>query len=236
LGGGAVMRILVLEDDRGLAAAVAGSLRRAGFAVDPVGTLAAAHEALGVHPYDTAVLDRMVPDGDAITLARRHRERGGDLPVLFLTARDQVDGFEAGDDYLVKPFAVAELVLRVRSLCRRSGGTRAAVLDVGDLRIDVARREVFRAGVALALTPKEFAVLELLATRRGVAVSRTELVEHCWDEYAGPASNVVDVVVGQLRRKLGEPALVRTVRGVGYLLDAPEFGSTPPGSGPTLPL
>ena len=220
------MRILLLEDDRDLSAAVAGSLRRAGFAVDPVGTLAAADEALCVHPYDTAVLDRLVPDGDAITLVRRHRERGGRLPVLFLTARDQVgdrvDGFAAGgDDYLVKPCAVAELVLRVRRLCRRAGSTRSAVLDVGDLRVDSARHEVFRAGVQLTLTPKELAVLELLAGRRGVAVSRTELSEHCWDECADPASNVADVVVAQLRRKLGEPALIRTVRGVGYLLDEP---------------
>ncbi|MCD5311260.1 response regulator transcription factor [Kineosporia babensis] len=219
------MRVLLLEDDPDLALGVAGALRRAGLSVDVTGTLAAADEALSVNAYDTAVLDRMVPDGDALQLVARMRQRGFGVPVLFLTARDQihdrVDGFEAGgDDYLVKPFAVPELVVRVRSLCRRSGTLRPAVLECGDLRIDSARHEVARAGIELSLTPKEFAVLELLATRPGQVVTRSELVEHCWDEMADPASNVVDVVVGQLRRKLGPPAVLSTVRGRGYRLDS----------------
>jgi DNA-binding response OmpR family regulator len=219
------MRILLLEDDRDLAGAVADALKRSGFAVDTVETLAAADESLSVNSYDAAVFDRVVHDGDSVDLVRQYRERGWLLPVLFLTARDQladrVEGFEAGgDDYLVKPFAVPELVVRVRSLCRRAGTIRAAVVTAGDVTVDSARHEVFRAGVQLTLTPKEFAVLELLAAGRGVVVSRADLVEHCWDEMADPVSNVVDVVVAQLRRKLGEPAVVRTVRGVGYCLDA----------------
>jgi DNA-binding response OmpR family regulator len=219
------MRILLLEDDRDLARAVGDALRRSGFAVDTVATLAAADEALCVNGYDAAVFDRVVRDGDSVGLVRRHREDGWRLPVLFLTARDgladRVEGFEAGgDDYLVKPFAVPELVVRVRSLCRRAGTVRAAVVTAGDVTVDSARHEVYRAGVQLTLTPKEFAVLEMLAAGRGATVGRAEIVEHCWDEMADPVSNVVDVVVAQLRRKLGEPAVLRTVRGVGYRLDA----------------
>lgn len=218
------MKVLLLEDETELAGAVAVALRRAGFAVDVAGTLAAADLALMVNDYDTAVFDRMVPDGDAVRLVRRHRERGWAVPVLFLTARDRVtdrvDGFDSGgDDYLVKPFAMAELIVRVRSLCRRAGTVRPAILRVGDLTVDSARHEVRRAGVQLALTPKEFAVLELLAARAGSVATRAELVEHCWDEMADPVSNVVDVVITQLRRKLGPPPLVHTVRGAGYRLD-----------------
>jgi DNA-binding response OmpR family regulator len=219
------MRVLLLEDDRELAAALAAALRRAGLAVDVVGTLAGADEALSVNTYDTAVLDRMVPDGDALDLVRRLRAGGRTVPVLFLTARDlvddRVDGFTAGgDDYLVKPFAMPELVVRARSLCRRAGSFRPPTLVVGDLRIDTARHEVTRAGVLLRLTLKEFAVLELLAARAGTAVRRADLIESCWDETADPASNVVDVLITQLRRKLGDPPLLHTVRGVGYLLRA----------------
>lgn len=224
------MRILLLEDDRELAGAVAGTLRRAGLAVDAVATLTAADEAITVNHYDAVVFDRMVTDGDSMGLVRRHRAAGWPVPVLFLTARDQVAdrvaGFEAGgDDYLVKPFAVEELVVRVRALCRRSGAVRPAVLTAGDLSIDTARHEVVRAGIQLTLTPKEFAVLEMLGARSPAVVSRADLIEHCWDEMADPASNVVDVVVAQLRRKLGEPPVVRTVRGVGYCLDVVAAGA-----------
>ena len=220
------MRVLLLEDDAELAAAVAAMLRHAGLAVDRAATLADADLAMSVNSYDTAVFDRMLPDGDAVDLVRRRRIGGWAVPVLFLTARDtvavRVDGFDhGGDDYLVKPFAPQELVVRVRSLCRRSGATRAAVATLGDLTVDSARHEVRRGGVQLALTAKEFCVLELLVARADGVVSRTELIEHCWDELADPVSNVVDVVVAQLRRKLGEPTVVRTVRGVGFVVGPP---------------
>ncbi|MET8630013.1 response regulator transcription factor [Kitasatospora sp. NPDC004669] len=217
------MRVLVIEDDDDLRFAVAAALRGGGLAVDEVADLPAADEALFVTDYDCAVFDRMLPAGDAVDYVQRLRRTGRTVPVLFLTARDQVAdrvaGFDAGgDDYLVKPFAAPELVARVRSLCRRAGTVRPPVHRIADLEIDTARRQVRRAGVLLVLTSKEFSVLELLATRADQAVPRAELIEKCWDEMAEPNSNVLDVLVSQLRRKLGDPQLIHTVRGTGYRL------------------
>lgn len=217
------MRVLLVEDDGDLRFGVAAALRAAGFAVDEVADLPQADEALFVTSYDCAVFDRMLPSGDAAGYVAELRRRGGAVPVLFLTARDtvadRVGGFASGgDDYLVKPFAVPELVARVGSLCRRAGVVRPPVHRVADLEIDTARRQVRRAGVLLTLTGREFAVLEVLAARADQAVSRAELIESCWDEMAEPRSNVLEVLVSQLRRKLGDPPLIHTVRGVGYRL------------------
>ncbi|MFG2844092.1 response regulator transcription factor [Kitasatospora sp. NPDC048296] len=219
------MRILLVEDDDDLRFAVAAALRGAGLAVDVAADLPAADEALFVTDYDCAVFDRTLPSGDSAQYVRRMRREGRTVPVLFLTARDsvadRVEGFDTGgDDYLVKPFAVPELVARIRSLGRRSTATRPPALRCADLEIDTARRTVHRDGVLLSLTVKEFAVLETLAARPGEAVRRTELVERCWDELTEPNSNVVEVLVSQLRRKLGDPPLIHTVRGVGYRLEA----------------
>ncbi|WP_145911602.1 response regulator transcription factor [Kitasatospora viridis] len=219
------MRVLVVEDDDDLRFAVSAALRGDGLAVDAVADLPAADEALFVTDYDCAVFDRMLPAGDSLDYLRELRLAGRTVPVLFLTARDQVEdrvaGFAAGgDDYLVKPFALPELTARVRSLCRRAGTVRPPVHRVADLEVDTARRQVRRDGVLLSLTGKEFAVLETLAARADLAVSRGELVEKCWDELTEPNSNVVDVLMSQLRRKLGEPALIHTVRGLGYRLAA----------------
>ncbi|GGU43304.1 DNA-binding response regulator [Streptomyces violascens] len=217
------VRILVVEDDADLRFAVAAALRGDGLAVDEVADLPAADEALFVTRYDCVVFDRMLPCGDAVGYVHELRRVGRTVPVLFLTARDtvadRVEGFSSGgDDYLVKPFAVPELVARVRSLCRRAGIVRAPVHRVAGLEIDTARRQVRRDGVLLVLTRKEFAVLEILAAHPDQAVPRGELIERCWDEMAEPNSNVVEVLVSQLRRKLGEPMVIHTVRGVGYRL------------------
>jgi DNA-binding response OmpR family regulator len=219
------VRVLVVEDDEDLREAVAAALRSAALAVDVAVDLGRADQELFATAYDCVVFDRMLPDGDALDYVRHRRRLGWAAPVLFLTARDspadRVAGFEGGgDDYLVKPFGIAELVARVVSLCRRAGQRRPPVLRSGDLEVDTARREVRRGGVLLTLTAKEFAVLEYLLTRPGDAVSRADIEEHCWDAMAEPMSNVVDVVIAQLRRKLGAPPLIATVRGQGYRLGA----------------
>lgn len=223
------VRVLVVEDDDDLRFAVSAALRSEGLAVDEVADLPAADEALFVTEYDCVVFDRTLPSGDAIDYVDKLRRAGRTVPVLFLTARDtvadRVAGFAVGgDDYLVKPFAVPELVARVHNLCRRSGAARPPVRRIADLEIDTARRQVHRGGVLLILTRKEFAVLELLAARADQAVPRAELIEKCWDEMAEPSSNVVEVLVSQLRRKLGDPPLIHTVRGLGYRLAPPSAG------------
>ncbi|MFE6782454.1 response regulator transcription factor [Streptomyces sp. NPDC057680] len=221
------MRVLLVEDDEDLRFGVAAALRAAGLAVDEAADLPRADEALFVTAYDCAVFDRMLPSGDAAAFVEGLRRDGRAVPVLFLTARDtvadRVEGFASGgDDYLVKPFAVPELVARVHSLCRRSAVVRPPVRHVADLEIDTARRLVRRAGVLLTLTAREFAVLEALAARADQAVPRAELIESCWDEMADPRSNVLEVLVSQLRRKLGDPQLIHTVRAVGYRLAPPD--------------
>ena len=218
------MRVLVVEDEPDIRTSVEAGLRQAGFAVDAVESLDEADLNRAVNQYDCLVLDRMLPDGDSLDLVDAFRREGDATPVLFLTARDAVEdrvaGFEAGgDDYLVKPFALDELVVRVRALCRRSAATSSPRLELGDLVIDTARAEVRRGGVLLPLTTKERCILQQLAERAGTAVSRADLIEHCWDEAHDPMSNVVDVHVGSLRRKLGSPNPVVTVRGVGFMLE-----------------
>jgi DNA-binding response OmpR family regulator len=221
------VRLMVVEDDDNLRLAVSTELGRTVSAVDQAADLAGADAALAGGGYDCVVFDRMLPDGDALSYVHRRRQQGWAVPVLFLTARDSVTdvvaGFaHGGDDYLVKPFAMAELTARVRILARRGGTAWPAVLHHDDLEMNCARRQVRRAGVLLGLTAKEFAVLEYLMTRPGRAVSRTELIEHCWDSSTDPMSNVVDAVVRRLRAKLGEPELLHTVRGRGYRFAAAE--------------
>ncbi|MGW0432184.1 response regulator transcription factor [Micromonospora sp. NPDC003197] len=216
-------RVLVVEDDENLRVAVVAKLQAEGLRVDSARDIAAADRAVSDSRYDCVVFDRMLPDGDAIGYVYTRRQQGWGVPVLFLTARDaladRVAGFEhGGDDYLVKPFSVAELTARVANLCRRSGTGRPSVLRHADLEVDCARREVRRDGILLTLSSKEFAVLEYLIARAEQAVDRAELIEHCWDSGTDPMSNVVDAVVKRLRRKLREPELIHTVRGRGYRL------------------
>jgi DNA-binding response OmpR family regulator len=219
------MRVLLLEDDGVLRHVLARRLRKEGFAVDEASRLVEAAEALRLHEYDCLVFDRLVPDGDALDLVARQRHDDFDVaPVLFLSARsavaDRIAGFAAGaDDYVTKPFELTELSARVRALCRRRGGLRPSLERCGDLVVDRALRAVRRGGVLLSLTPKEFALLEVLVDARGAAVSREELIDRCWDEQADMFSNAVNVHIAALRRKLGPPPLIETVRGGGYALD-----------------
>ncbi|MFI6096442.1 response regulator transcription factor [Lentzea sp. NPDC051213] len=217
------MRVLLVEDDHELGKAVVAGLRAAGFAVDWAPSVAEADLKQSVHAYDCVVLDRGLPDGDGLGLLRAWRSRQERIPVLVLTALDalpdRIAGFSDGaDDYLGKPFAMDELVVRVGALCRRAEPPRETVLRVLGVEMDLPRRRVRRDGVLLSLTSKEFAVLELLLTRAGHVVTRSEFIEHCWDEMAEPMSNVVDVVVAQLRRKLGDPPLISTARGAGFIV------------------
>jgi DNA-binding response OmpR family regulator len=217
------VRVLVVEDDPEVRGVVVTALRSGGFAVDQAADWRQADLNMSVNDYDCLVLDRLLPEGDSLTELGLRRRAGFSVPALMLTALDgavdRIAGFQAGvDDYVVKPFVTAELVLRVRALCRRRGTTAPPLLRAGDVEVDTARREVRRAGVLLTLTRKEFSVLEMLLIRQAEVVSRTELFEHCWDEQADPSSNVVDAVVAQLRRKLGDPPVIQTVRGVGWRL------------------
>jgi two-component system OmpR family response regulator len=218
------MRILLVEDDAKLARALAKGLRGHGYAVDLAGDADEALLRAGVYAYDAVVLDIMLPGRDGFAVCRALRERGVAAPVLMLTARDAVDdrirGLDAGaDDYLPKPFDFGELLARMRALLRRGAAGREPELRVGDLVVDPATHEVALGGRAVELTAREFAVLEYLARHPGEVVSRTTLLEHVWDENFEGSTNVVDVYVGYLRRKLREP-LIATVRGVGFRLDA----------------
>jgi len=217
------VRLLLVDDDLKLARALARGLRRHGYAVDLSDDGDAALRQAAVYDYDLVVLDVMLPGTDGFAACRALRARGDAVPVLMLTARDAVDdrirGLDAGaDDYLPKPFDFGELLARVRALLRRGPAARPPELRVGDLVVDPAAHEVRRAGRRVELTAREFALLEYLARHPGEVVSRTRLLDHVWDENFAGSTNVVDVYVGYLRRKLGRPAIA-TVRGVGFRLE-----------------
>jgi two-component system OmpR family response regulator len=222
------MRVLLVEDDAKLVRALERGLKREGYAVDSALTGDDALVKTNEHPYDAIVLDVMLPGVDGFAVCRTLRDRGDWTPVLMLTARDlvqdRIDGLDVGaDDYLVKPFDFGELLARLRALTRRDPSERPAVIEVGDLRIDPARRVVTRAGRNIELTMREFAVLHFLARHAGKVVSREQLLEHVWDESHDGSTNVVDVYVSYLRRKLERRPprrrVIRTVRGVGFVLE-----------------
>jgi DNA-binding response OmpR family regulator len=216
------MRVLLVEDEQPLAGYIAVGLRRHGFAVDVAFDGRVALDKCAVNPYDVVVLDRDLPSVHGDVVCRRLAEDGS-ARVLMLTAsgavEDRVTGLTLGaDDYLGKPFAFSELVARVHALGRRAFPARPPVLRVADLVLDPARRTAERGGRMLRLTPKEFGVMERLLTADGDVVSAETLLDAVWDEFADPFTNAVRITVGTLRRKLGEPPLIHTVRGVGYSL------------------
>jgi DNA-binding response OmpR family regulator len=215
------MRILIAEDERRLAGAIARGLRREGMAVDVAHDGASALFKARVVPYDVVVLDRDLPELHGDDVCRRLSGDDRETKVLMLTAADSlddvVDGLSLGaDDYLPKPFKWKELVARIHALARRAGRARPAILRVGDLELDPARRTVTRASEKVDLTPKEFGVLEALMSADGAAVSAEELLQRVWDEHADPFTNTVRMTVMTLRRKLGEPQVLETVMGAGY--------------------
>jgi two-component system OmpR family response regulator len=224
------MRVLVVEDEVRLALLLKRGLEEEGYAVDTSGDGAEALWHATETDYDAIVLDIMLPSMDGLEVTRRLRAEGRWTPVLLLTARDAIDdrvvGLDAGaDDYLVKPFSFAELAARVRALVRRGRVERPTVLEVGDLRLDPARRRAWRAEVELDLSPKEFALLGLFLSHPGEVLTRTRILEHVWDFAYDPASNVVDQYVGYLRRKIDRPFGrddLETVRGAGYRLREPK--------------
>jgi two-component system response regulator VanR len=218
------VRVLIVEDEPYMADAIRDGLRLEAIAADLAGDGDAALDLLSVNAYDIAVLDRDIPGLSGDEIAARIVASGSGLPILMLTAADRLDdkasGFGLGaDDYLTKPFELRELVLRLRALNRRRAHSRPPVRDIAGLRIDPFRREVYRGGRYVALTRKQFAVLEVLAAAEGGVVSAEELLERAWDENADPFTNAVRITVSALRKRLGEPWLILTVPGVGYRID-----------------
>jgi two-component system response regulator VanR len=224
------MRVLVVEDEPYMAEAICDGLRLQAIAADVAGDGHTALELLSINAYDIAVLDRDIPGPSGDDIARSIVASDSGMPILMLTAADRLDdkatGFELGaDDYLVKPFELQELVLRLRALDRRRAHHRPPIRELGGLRLDPFRREVYRDGRYVALTRKQFAVLEVLVAAEGGVVSAEELLSRAWDQNADPFTNAVRITVSALRKRLGEPWIIATVAGAGYRIDAqPDAG------------
>ena len=220
------MRILVAEDEQDLNRLMVQALERAGYSVDSCYDGADALDYAAGADYDCILLDIMMPKADGRTVLRTLRSRGCAVPVIFLTAldsvQDQIDGLDLGaDDYLVKPFDMAELLARIRAATRKYGGQKTTVLTAGDLSLDTVTHGVTRAGQTINLSAKEYAILEYLLRNKGAVLSRAQLENHIWNyDYAG-SSNVVDVYIAYLRKKVDAPfdkKLIHTVRGAGWVL------------------
>jgi DNA-binding response OmpR family regulator len=222
------MRVLVVEDSPRLQRSLGTALRKSGYAVDLAGDGEEGLWLANENPYDVVVLDVMLPKRDGLSLLAELRRRAKSVHVLLLTARDtvadRVQGLGAGaDDYLVKPFALEELLARVQALCRRAYGTKQPCIAVADLEVDPVARRVRRGGRVIELTAREFLLLDYLARRHGHVVSRSEIEEHIYDGQVDPMSNVVDSAICSLRKKLGaadDVPLIHTRRGLGYVLEA----------------
>ena len=217
--------MLVVEDELLMAEAIRDGLRLEAIAADIAGDGDTALELLSINAYDIAVLDRDIPGPSGDEIAEHLVAAGSGIPILMLTAADRIDdkatGFGLGaDDYLTKPFDLQELVLRLRALDRRRAHSRPPVREIAGLRLDPFRREVYRGDRYIALTRKQFAVLEVLMGAEGGVVSAEDLLERAWDENADPFTNAVRITVSALRKRLGEPWVIATVPGVGYRIDA----------------
>src|SRR5580765_4009166 len=218
------MRVLLVEEEPYMAEAIRDSLRLQAIAADIAGDGHAALDLLSLNTYDIAVLDRDIPGPSGDEIAKHIVASGSGMPILMLTAADQLNdkasGFERGaDDYLTKPFELRELVLRLRALDRRRAHSRPPVREIGGLRLDPFRREVYRDGRYVALTRKQFAVLEVLVAADSGVVSAEELLARAWDENADPFTNAVRITVSGLRKRLSEPWIIATVAGAGYRID-----------------
>jgi two-component system response regulator VanR len=219
------VRVLIVEDEPLMAGAIRDGLRLEAIAADIAGDGDTALELLSVNTYDIAILDRDIPGPSGDDVARSIVDSGSGTPILMLTAADRLDdkesGFELGaDDYLTKPFELRELVLRLRALDRRRASHRPPLREFAGLRVDPFRREVYRDGRYVALTRKQFAVLEVLVAAEGGVVSAESLLEQAWDANADPFTNAVRITVSALRKRLGEPWLIVTEPGVGYRIEA----------------
>jgi two-component system, OmpR family, response regulator len=222
------MRILVIEDQKKIASLIEAGLKQHGLSVDLCHTGEDGFFNATTESYDAIVLDVMLPGRDGLSILKMLREKGLTLPVLLLTARselnERVEGLNAGaDDYLTKPFYVEELVARLHALLRRASGTAASVLKVGQLSLDMLKREARRGDETIDLSAREFALLEYFMRSPGRVLTRSQLGQHVWNLHFDPATNMVDVAIGRLRRKIefnNEPALIETVRGSGYRFKA----------------
>lgn len=220
------MKLLVVEDDRTVGQYVKRGLEEAQYVADWVADGAEALTVVGSAPYDLVILDLRLPGMTGLEVLRTMRDRGIAVPILVLTAQDsvefKVDALRAGaDDYVTKPFAFEELLARIEALARRPRQLSSRVLSVADLELDLDAREVRRAGNPIELTPKEYTVLEYLMRHAGRVMSRTLITEYAWDYHFDPGTNIVDVVINRLRKKVDagfERKLVHTVRGVGYVV------------------
>jgi heavy metal response regulator len=227
------MRILVIEDEDKVSRFVVRGLTAERFAVDVARDGKSGWELAQTYQYDLVILDLMLPQLSGGEVLRKIRRANSQVPVLVLTARDslgdKVEHFEAGaDDYLTKPFAFAELLVRVKALLRRGPAARASVLRIGDLELDRLAQQVKRAGKRIELTSKEYGVLEYLMANAGRVLSRTMILEHVWDQSFDGATNIVDVYVRHLRSKVDDPQdrkLIRTIRGLGYVISENEVDS-----------
>jgi DNA-binding response OmpR family regulator len=224
------MRLLLVEDDRKIASFIVKGMRQAGMAVDHALDGEEALDFIRAAPYDAAIVDVMLPKLDGLSFVEEIRREKNNTPVLILSAKrsldDRVRGIQkGGDDYLVKPFAFTELLVRVQALIRRSSGTTEPTsLTVGDLTIDLLKRTAYRADEEIDLQPREFALLEYLMRNTDRPISKTMILEHIWDFHFDPQTNVVDVLVCRLRSKIDRDfpvKMIQTIRGIGYALKAP---------------